>query len=95
MQIIVHLWEQLRAIEGFVIGPARTAVSSCLRAMQATGFTPPHFRRNTQDIRSEEEEEGYGGDPPVQSALDLLDLSEINLVHTTLTYLIPNILIFF
>ena len=80
MAIIVHLWEQLRAIEGFVTGPARIAVSSCLRAMQATGFTVPHFRRNTMDSRGEEDEEGNGGDPPVQSALDLLDLSEINLV---------------
>ena len=76
----MHLWEKLRAVEGFVTGPARAAVASCLRAMQATGFTPPHFRRNTVDVRSEDDEEWGGRDPPVQSALDLLDLSEINLV---------------
>ena len=77
----MHLWEQIRAVEGFVTGPARIAVATCLRAMQATGFTPPHFRRNTVvDQRHEEDEEGYDGDPPVQSSLDLLDLSEINLV---------------
>jgi hypothetical protein len=89
--IIVHLWEQLRAVEGFVVGPARTAVGTCLRAMQATGFTPPHFRRNTLDIRLEEEEERYGGDSPVQSGLDLLDLSEINLVSSPF---LPSSLLF-
>lgn len=52
-----------------------------MRAMQATGFTPPHFRRNTQDVRNDDDDEGSGGDPPVQSTLDLLDLSEINLVR--------------
>jgi hypothetical protein len=65
-----------------VVGPARAAITSCLRSMQATGFTPPHFRRLTQmETKLDgEEEEAVGGDPPVLSPLDLLDLSEINLV---------------
>lgn len=85
VSIIVHLWEQLRALEGWVVGPARYAITSCLRAIQATGFTPPHFRRlSALDSKFDDEEEAAGADPPVQSLLDLLDLSEINLVHILL-----------
>lgn len=64
-----------------------------MNVMQSTGFSPTHFRRQSTmpaisqgRLTSEDDNEDTfaGGDPPLKSAVELLDLSEINLVSPIL-----------